>query len=236
MEDHKAVEQQPFDKEKFNTQCAKPYAAQCIFFLNAFWPELAQEAENVWKVYKKFVELDNNNENGSSLDSFNSNRLLEALGQTMTALQFREEFGKLDQNFDKKASALEYLVYRYKVQIKELLVRPQGTDEQLEEAQRAMKKVQDEIDRIEAEKKRLEEIASGEGFKATRAKNELAQLLAQDPLALNKAQIDAKLAVKRAQQANNLTAQGQLWWINKQLEEAAKYKPKSNLKKSEIWT
>lgn len=116
-----------------------------------------------------------------------------------------------------------------------MLARPQGTNEQLEEAQRAMKKVQAEIDRIEAEKKRLEELASQEGFKATRAKNELAQLLAQDPLALNKAQVDAKLAVKKAQQSSNIAAQGKLWWINKQVEEASKYKPKSNLKKSELF-
>jgi hypothetical protein len=235
MENHEAVEQLPFDKDLFNAICAKTYTEQSIFFLNAYWAEFNGEANNIWNAYKKFVELDNGNESGTSLDSFNSNRLLEALGQTMTAIKFREEFGKLDQNFDKKMGPMEYFVYRFKIQIKELLSRPQGTDEQLEEATRALQRVQDEIHKIESEKKKLEELASGEGFKATKAKNELAQLLSRDQLPLNKAQIEAKLAVKKAQQSNNISAQGKLWWISKQLEESAKYKPKSNLKKSEIW-
>ncbi len=127
------------------------------------------------------------------------------------------------------------MVYRYKVQIKELLSRPQGTDEKLEEATRALQKVQDEIEKIETEKANLEKLADGEGFKATKAKNELAQLLSRDQLPLNKALIEAKLAVKKASQGGLLSAQGKLWWMNKQVEEASKYKPKSNLKKSDKW-
>lgn len=202
--------------------------------MNAYWTEYSSDAEKIWTAYKKFIELDGK-ESGYALDSFNSNRLLEALGQTMTAIQFREEFGKLDQNFDKKMGTLEYLVYRYKVQIKELLSRPQGTDEKLEEATRALQKVQDEIEKIETEKANLEKLADGEGFKATKAKNELAQLLSRDQLPLNKALIEAKLAVKKASQGGLLSAQGKLWWMNKQVEEASKYKPKSNLKKSDKW-
>jgi hypothetical protein len=115
------------------------------------------------------------------------------------------------------------------------LSRPQGTDEKLEEATRALQKVQDEIEKIETEKANLEKLADGEGFKATKAKNELAQLLSRDQLPLNKALIEAKLAVKKASQGGLLSAQGKLWWMNKQVEEASKYKPKSNLKKSDKW-
>ncbi|KAL0484974.1 calcium-regulated actin-bundling protein [Acrasis kona] len=226
-----SVTQSPFDKEAFNAVCNKNYKGQCIFFLNAFWAEFQAEAPRVWNVYKKFVELDNGNEEGKSLDTFSSNRLLEAFGQTLTVIQLREEMAKVDQNDDKKMGPLEYLVYHYKVQIKELLSRPQGTDEEMEKANLALQKVQDEIDAIENQKKKLQALAKGEDFKATRAKNELAQLLAQDPLALNKAQVDAKAAVKKAQKSagDNLTSQGQLWWLQKQLEEAARYKPKGNL-------
>jgi hypothetical protein len=74
--------------------------------LNAYWAEYSSDAEKIWTAYKKFIELDGK-ESGYALDSFNSNRLLEALGQTMTAIQFREEFGKLDQNFDKKMGTLD---------------------------------------------------------------------------------------------------------------------------------
>ncbi len=90
MENHEAVEQQPFDREKFNAICEKPYGEQATFFLNAFWDEFKDQAEYIWKIHKKFIELDNGNENGTALDSFNANRLLEAFGQTMTALKFRE--------------------------------------------------------------------------------------------------------------------------------------------------
>lgn len=84
------ADQQAFDKEKFNSVCALTYKQQCVFFLNAFWTEHGADANNVYTVYKKFLELDNNNTSGSSLDELNSHRLLEAFGEPLTVIKVRE--------------------------------------------------------------------------------------------------------------------------------------------------
>ncbi len=58
--------------------------------------------------------------------------------------------------------------------------RPQGTNEELKRAEKALKEVNNEIKRIEDKKKKLAKAAEGTGVKAMRAKNELEQLLAAD--------------------------------------------------------
>lgn len=217
------------DEEKFNAVCEKPFKDQIIFFLNAFWPEFGDKAEEFWQIYQKFLEFDAKEKNGKSLNEFDSHRLLEHFGEPLTVIQFREVFRGIDKNFDKRMGAIEYLVYRYKVTIKELVSRPQGTNEDLEKASRELELVQQEIDKIEQQKKKLEAEASGEGFKAIRAKNELAQLLSKDQTDLNRALISAQAAVKKARKSQNVAAQGAFWFVERELEEAKKYKPKSNL-------
>jgi hypothetical protein len=59
-------------------------------------------------------------------------------------------------------------------------------------------------------------------------------LLNEDPLALNKAVVTAEAAVRKAKKMEGGAAQGQLWWIERELEEAKKYKPKGGLRKSKF--
>jgi len=100
------------DEQKQTLQeiVSKPYKEQGAFFLNAFWEELGDKAEEIWLHWKKMQELDKMQHNAlpkdkkpeiyvetQSLDEFWSHKMLETLGQTLTAIQFRTEFKKLMQ-------------------------------------------------------------------------------------------------------------------------------------------
>lgn len=226
-------EQQSFDKEKFNKVCELPYKGQLIFFMNAFWNECKDDCEKIFKIFQKFLDLDKKKQEGTALDEHTSHILFEFFGQPLTVLEFREEFRKIDANFDKKMGIIEYLIFKYKVSIVELLKRPQGTNEALEAAQKELEKAQKEIERIETEKAKLEEESKLEGIKGLKAKNELAQLLSKDPTALNKMLIDATFQVKKAKKAECTAAMGALWIVEREIEEASKYKPKGNLSKEQ---
>lgn len=170
-----------------------------------------------------------NGANGTELDEFLSHKFLETLGETMTVIKMRETLKEIDQNHNKHMSIIEYLIWKYKVSIKELLSRPQGTNEDLVKAQQSLKAVQAEIQRIEDKKAQLEQASQGTGVKAMQAKNELEQLLTKDNTDLNRAMITAEAQVRKAQKSSNVAAQGSLWWVDRELTEAKKYKPKKNL-------
>lgn len=48
---------------------------------------LQTEAENVWKVTHKFIELDPKKGEGCELDEFQAHKALEAFGETLTVIQ-----------------------------------------------------------------------------------------------------------------------------------------------------
>jgi len=135
------------------------YEKQACFFLNAFWVELGEsESENFWNYVKKFGELDKTGqENGTSLDPFESARFLESFGQAMTATERVVALKEIDIDTDKRMSLMEYSVWRYKsvkgIDVPTLMSRPQGTNEELKKAEVALKKVQEEIAKIEKKKK-----------------------------------------------------------------------------------
>jgi len=102
--------------------------------------------------------------------------------------------------------------------------------------------------------KELTTKAEGSGVSAMRAKNELAQHLAEDPLPLRKAKLSTEAATKKAERARTKQeeavqecakrlgdaeaflqtviskgsgpALGTLWWIERELKEKKKYLPK----------
>jgi len=200
---------------------------KAFFFLNAFWAECGKDAEGIWQWAQSFKKLDNTKgAEGNDLDEFWSHKFLESVGNTLTVIEMRNALKEIDVDNNKRMSLLEYLIYRYKQTVKELLSRPQGTNEDLIKAQEALQTVQSEINKIETKKAELEEKSSGEGVKAMQAKNELEQLLKKDNTELNKAMLTAEAAVRKAQKQGGSTAQGALWWIERDLEEAKKYKPK----------
>jgi len=233
----------------FSDVTRRPYKDQGIFFLNAFWPEYGASAEEkeekknvperIWRYwqrikeldYKQYIALPDNKrmdeyKETPNLDEFWSHKMLEMDGKPLPVIQFRQEFRKIDLNFDNKMALIEYLVYEFKQDVKTLLARPQGTNEELVKAQAALDLVQQEITKIESKKADLTAAAEKGGVKGNAAGNELKQLLAADPLELNRAIISAEAAVRKASRLQGDQPQGALWWINRELTEAKKYKPK----------
>ncbi|ETO18542.1 hypothetical protein RFI_18721 [Reticulomyxa filosa] len=127
-----------------------------------------------------------------------------------------------------------YSVWRYKsvsgVDVPTLMSRPQGTNQALKDAEQALKNVQKEIQNIESKKNDLEKKSQGEGVKARSAANELAQLLSADQTELNKLLLTAEASLRKAQKSKDISSAGSIWWLNREIDEAKKYKPKKNIK------
>jgi chromosome segregation ATPase len=286
------------DKNKdFERVCSLKYQDQAKFFLNAFWSDLSSKGEDIYLVWQKFVDLDKQQwsalpegkrsetwSEGCSLDEFWSHKLLEINGNTMSVVEFRTEFKKIDTNVDKRMGIVEYLLWTYKQTVKTLLERPQGSGDASEiiKAQKMLDEVSAAFADAEKRKKELavaeaelkKELATlkeqeesynnktkelttkaeGSGVSAMRAKNELAQHLAEDPLPLRKAKLSTEAATKKAERARTKQeeavqecakrledaeaylhtviskgsgpALGTLWWIERELKEKKKYLPK----------
>jgi len=292
-------------RKEFSAATSKTYKEQAGFYLNAFWEETPDATrELIWTQWKKFLDLDRQQWNAlpkdkraetyseaSSLDEFWSHKLLENIGKTLTALEFRAEFKKIDADTDKRMSMLEFLVWEYKQPLKELMSRPQGSDggevakaqELLDQVSAAFAAAQEALDKakataadaerkknaaIESENaakkaadsakaaeeeakkqaaaaaadaaaakstadaaaaaaaeqqaavddlksqedahaaktKELEAKAEAGGVSGMKAKNELAQHLAEDPLPLRKAKITATAAAKKTEKAKQVAA------------------------------
>eukprot|EP01123_Difflugia_compressa_P008359 TRINITY_DN2467_c0_g1_i1.p1 TRINITY_DN2467_c0_g1~~TRINITY_DN2467_c0_g1_i1.p1 ORF type:complete len:324 (-),score=69.11 TRINITY_DN2467_c0_g1_i1:109-1017(-) len=285
-------------KGEFEKVCHLKYSDQAKFYLNAFWTELGPKAETVFEQYKKFIELDKQQYSalpegkkpevwteGSSLDEFWSHKFLENIGKTLSVVQFRQEFKKIDANTDKQMGMIEFLIWEHNQSVKELLMRPQGSGDgkELIEAQALLDevsktfaeaekkknelaaaeaelkselaKLQEQEEAHAAKTKQLQEKSEGSGVQAMRAKNELAQHLAEDPLPLRKAKLSTEAASKKTERARtaaehaldqcaNRLAEaeaflkeqmakgggpqlGTFYWMDRELQEKKKFMPKS---------
>lgn len=252
-------------KKKFSEQAMfflnafwDEFGDQAEFIYSVSWDHMKKADMRVKGVY--YIHL---YEEGNELDFDMSlyvfeqlNKLLEkeakwakeypkSLPKDMTAIVRKQELReRVDINFDGKMSFIEFLLYQYNASPKTLMERSMGSDDLPEEvlaAIRALNEVQQRVNAYEAEKKRLEdesESNGGQGIKALKAKNELAQLHA-GPLwaAINKALITAEAAVRIASKKYGVNAaglsgakggpirtNGTLWWLNRELaEKKAKY-------------
>ncbi len=105
----------------------KKYADQAIWFLNGFWEDVKDHAEDVWKWVELFGQLDQEKKaEGCELDEFWSHKFLESLGETMTVIEMREKFRTIDVDFNKRMSLIEFLSFRFKKSIQEVIDAPQG--------------------------------------------------------------------------------------------------------------
>jgi len=224
--------------------CNLKYQEQAKYFLNAFWQEHSPNAEDIYLNWQKIVDLDKQQWNalpegkksetwaeGSALDEFWSHKFLETVGKTMSVVEFRTEFKKIDANVDKKMGMVEYLLWEYKRTVKSLLDRPQGSGDvtEINKAQKLLDEVSAAFADAEKRKKELadaeadlkKELAAlkvqednynkktseltakseGSGVSAMRSKNELAQHLGEDPLPLRKAKLSTEAATKKAEKA-----------------------------------
>eukprot|EP00949_MAST-11_sp_MAST-11-sp1_P003211 g3211.t1 len=225
----------------------KPFKAQIVWFLNGFWGKFfansEEDRENMWKYMNLMTELSKENEAGCELDEFGAHRFLEKCDGALTVTAFRAAMKAIDVNVDKKMSMLEFLIYRYKVTVKDVVNAPQAANE---EAAKEIEKAQAKLDASgaamaaavaadEAASKAHEEAAAAEKaaadalaemerqqkefddkcaeleakgnddslgvVKRNRAKQELAQMKASDPLPLQRAKINQGATVRKSKKA-----------------------------------
>jgi len=219
-------------KQRLTDAMKQTYAGQCQFFLNAFWHELKGKTEEVWNYWIKIKEIDKQQykalsaagkaqgdgwSEGSLLDEFWSHKYMENIGKTMTIVDFRNEFKKIDQNFDKQMGMLEFLTWEYKFTVQELLSRPQGgASPELERAQEILKQVEaafkaaqealDTAAKTEEEAKKRAEVAKKSAEEAAAAAS-----LAKAAAAEQQAAVDALKAQEDAykQKTADLTAKSE---------------------------
>jgi len=136
------------DIEKWLEISAKNFKDQAIWALNGFWDILEKDAELVWTWAQKLGELhQEKHADGSDLDEFWSHKFLETLGETMTVIEMREKFRKIDADFNKRMSLLEYLMFRYNIEPHAMVTAPQGGDqEQINKAQAMVDTAQKAVD------------------------------------------------------------------------------------------
>ena len=179
-------------QEAWNEIVKKKYADQAVWFLNGFWEEVQPHAEDVWKWAELFAELDQENKaEGSELDEFWSHKFLERLGETMTVIEMREKFRTIDVDFNKRMSLTEFLAYRFKKTIQEVIDAPQGgNQEEINKAQAAVDAAQKAVDEMVA---RLAE--------ATRTADEAAAAAAEAKRTADEAKAAADEATRTANEA-----------------------------------
>lgn len=127
----------------FNDVASKPFGEQCVAFLNAYWAEVASQAEFIFTVAydimkkadmeAKGISLVHLYEEGLDVDFDIGMRFYEMLNkfveenpawageeyapsqpEMLTALKRKQELReKVDVNFDGRISMLEYLLYQY---------------------------------------------------------------------------------------------------------------------------
>jgi len=228
--------------DQFKEVTGKTHKEQAIYFLNAMWAEHEKDAEDVWKWTQKFVELDKGvweadhkddkkaYTQGSDVSEVLAHKVLESFGETLTALKLREVLRTIDLDSNKRVGVIEFAMYKLKVEVKDLLDEKRlvnhGVPQELTDAQAAHAATLEAIEKVEAKKHKLEEEAQGTGVKANAAKAALASFLQEDHIELNKAVASAAAKVRAAQKLDGPQPRGALWWLGREAQETAKYKPK----------
>jgi len=201
------------DTAKWEEISGKCFKDQAIWALNGFWETMEKDAELVWNWTQKMAELhQDKHADGCDLDEFWSHKFLETLGETMTVIEMREKFRKIDADFNKRMSMLEYLMFRYNIEPHAMVTAPQGGDqEQINKAQAMVDSAQKAVDAMNAAladaKKAVEAAVQAENEN----KAALEELRAQEKAfedkkaALEKTKNDTSIGVvKRNKAANEL--------------------------------
>jgi len=140
------------DSAKWEELSSKCFKDQAIWALNGFWEVMEKDAESVWNWCQTLCELhQDKHADGCDLDEFWSHKFLETLGETMTVIEMREKFRKIDADFNKRMSLLEYLMFRYNIEPHAMVTAPQGGDaEQIAKAQAMVESAQKAVDAMNA--------------------------------------------------------------------------------------
>jgi len=201
------------DTAKWEELSAKCFKDQAIWALNGFWDIMEKDAELVWNWCQTLGELhQDKHADGCDLDEFWSHKFLETLGETMTVIEMREKFRKIDADFNKRMSLLEYLMFRYNIEPHAMVVAPQGGDqEQINKAQAMVDSAQKAVDAMNAAladaKKAVEaaQVAENENKAALEELRAQEKAFEDKKAALEKTKNDTSIGiVKRNSAANQL--------------------------------
>jgi len=105
------------------------YEQQAKYFLNCYWPEMEPRAEDVFKWWQKFCELDiKNHEKGNEIDEFPALQFLQWFGKPLDRSTFRNKLREVDPANDGRMSFVEFLCFESKKTVPELLNTHPGTE------------------------------------------------------------------------------------------------------------
>jgi len=249
------------DQTKLKNLCQRNYKAQCVWFLNSYWQKISSDKEGpetFWKYAAKCTELDEKKkQDGCELDEFQAHRFFEGFKETITVVSLRDQIRAIGINKFNFIPLTHFLIIKFKANWNELVNAPQGSDEEIQKAQMLLDDARNKVAELEkaiaelnaqerAYNQKKDDLTRKSGDESSsmvarnKAKNELAQHLAEDPLPLRKAKLTSEAAFKKAEKAlqdaqnyldevkkNATGGKGALWWIERELEEAKKYMPQS---------
>ena len=113
-------------QQKFKELTSKNFTEQAKWFLNGFWDDVSNDAEFIWKCVHLCHEISKNKAKGNELDEFEAHRFLEKLGETLSVAEMREKLRDIDIDFNKMMALTEYLIFKYKKSVKQVVESPQG--------------------------------------------------------------------------------------------------------------
>nr|BAN42039.1 M protein, serotype 2.1 precursor, putative [Entamoeba invadens] len=185
----------------------KKFQDQAVWMLNAMWPkEQDKRAEELWNLIVLFssLELENGKE-GCDLDEMNMHRVFEKLNAQQTFQEMRNHMRKVGVTSFKKISMINFLIFHFGYDWKEVVEAPQGGN--LEGIEKAKKMLEEVTVAFESAQKKAEEskAAAEESKKkaseATKAANEAAQKAEESKKAAEAADSRAKASAQAAEQA-----------------------------------
>jgi len=216
---------------------SRNYAGQCKYMLNGFWETLEKDAELVWTWCQTFNELDQDKHaDGNELDEFWSHKFLETLGETMTVIEMREKFRKIDADFNKRMSMVEYIMYRYSFSIPSVLTAPQGDNtEGIKRAQGMVDEAQKALDEMTAKlaaAKDAADAAKKAADSAEKAADDAKKAADAAKKAADAAKLTAEASAKAAKAVAEAEAEAKAALANLQAEEKAFEDKKAALEKT----
>jgi len=196
------------------------YCQQGAFFLNAYWREYSEnkdEKESIWKICQQMQKLDiKKGQEGMALEEDASLKLLQDLDMAMTRKAFLQAMRSIDINNDRKMSLLEFLLFKFKLTVEDLMSRPQdGMTDELENALKMKIEVEEGYAKLEVERQALQEQASGTGTAAMKARIALEKFGKKEKEDLDHQLKTAKIKITKARKSPELREKGTEWFVER---------------------
>eukprot|EP00808_Paulinella_micropora_P008791 g44550.t1 len=208
---------------------------QAMYFLNAFWLDWGQKnCELMWKWCHDMMEIDleawvqrgrkkQHYRCGNALMITFAMKMLEKENASLTPVEYKKQFKKIDADFDGAMSLLEFALYKTNLSVADLVTKPQATTAALEKAKQQLEKAQQALHDWEVKKDELRIRAqTGTGTAALKARQDWEKVCQEDIMPLERQLIRAESAVKRAEKKVP-PPPGATWWNARKEEERQKF-------------